>query len=67
MSAMSLSQTLGGIERKAKTKQNAENRIGLKEASGIINGDRAIQMMFQTQIRVLSPCEHPWNKITNQN
>ena len=32
MSAMSLSQTLGGIERKTRTKQNAENRIGLKEA-----------------------------------
>jgi len=32
MSVMSLSQTLGGIERKARTKRNAENRIGLKEA-----------------------------------
>jgi len=29
---MSLSQTLGGIERKKRTKQNPENIIGLKEA-----------------------------------
>jgi len=29
---MSLSQTLGGIERKGRTKKNAENKIGLKEA-----------------------------------
>jgi len=32
MSVMSLSQTLGGIEGKQETKQQVENRNGIKEA-----------------------------------